>query len=168
MHAFHELLQTPAEEHRLRPGRVVELRGVIFQSDGGSTIGRLFIRPLEAIDRWIAGVLPTRDRTSLAMHAGVHVVLEDGREIVAEQLVGTLYMDLVSGLSWTPLRQFRERDRGGWDVTVPIAKMAWLVALGLWAALSEVLLLPLAILLPLRSVRRWRPAFHSHGIHDDD
>jgi hypothetical protein len=119
MHAFHELLQTPAEEHRLRPGRVVELRGVIFQSDGGSTIGRLFIRPLEAIDRWIAGVLPSRDRTSLAMHAGVHVVLEDGREIVAEQLVGTLYMDLISGLSWTPLGQFRERDRGGWDVTVP-------------------------------------------------
>jgi hypothetical protein len=98
---------------------VAAIRGIIFQSDGRSTVGRLFIRPFEAIDRWLAGVLPRPGDPSLAMHAGIHVELDDGREIVAEQLVGTLYMDLVSGMSWTPIDQFRGRDRGGWDVTVP-------------------------------------------------
>jgi hypothetical protein len=53
------------------------------------------------------------------MHAGLHVVMADGREFVAEQLLGGWYMDLVSGLSWTPIETFRTRDRGGWDVTVP-------------------------------------------------
>ena len=100
------------------PGRVAELRGVIFQNDGRSTIGRAFIRPLEAIDRWIAGVRPSPGRPPLAMHAGLHVKLEDGREIVAEQLVGTFEMDFRNGLNWTPLEKFRERDRGGWDLTV--------------------------------------------------
>jgi hypothetical protein len=98
---------------------VAAVRGIIFQSDGRSAIGRLLIRPFEAIDRWLAGVLPHPRDPSLAMHAGIHVELDDGREIVAEQLVGTLYMDLVSGMSWTPIDQFRARDRGGWDVTVP-------------------------------------------------
>ena len=104
-----------------RPGRVARILGVIFQSDGKSTIGRLFIRPLEAVDRAVAG-LPTADPGSapLAMHAGLHVALDDGREFVAEQLVGTLYMDLQNGLNWTPIEQFRQRDRGGWDVTVPM------------------------------------------------
>jgi hypothetical protein len=100
------------------PGLVTELRGVIFQNDGRSPIGRLFIRPIEAIDRWIAGVRPSRERPPLAMHAGLHVTLQDGREMVAEQLVGTLELDFRNGLNWTPLEQFRERDHGGWDLTL--------------------------------------------------
>jgi hypothetical protein len=113
------LPRRPAAAHRLRPGRVVALRGIIIQSDGRSTVGRLVIRPLAALDRFLAGVVPSLTRPPLAMHAGLRVVLEDGREVVAEQLLGGWYMDLISGLSWTPLEQFRARDRGGWDVTVP-------------------------------------------------
>lgn len=109
----------PEAAHRLRPGEVVTVRGIIFQNDGQSTVGRLVIRPLAAIDRFLAGVLPSQARLPLAMHAGLHVVIADGREFVAEQLLGGWYMDLVSGLSWTPIEHFRTRDRGGWDVTVP-------------------------------------------------
>lgn len=102
-----------------RPGRVAKLLGIIFQNDGASTIGRLFIRPFTAIDRSVAGVHTSPARPPLAMHAGLHVRLEDGCEVVAEQLVGSLRLDFESGLNWTPLERFRERDRGGWDVTVP-------------------------------------------------
>jgi hypothetical protein len=52
------------------------------------------------------------------MHAGLHVRLEDGREMVAEQLVGSFELDFRNGLNWTPLEQFRERDHGGWDLTL--------------------------------------------------
>ena len=38
---------------------------------------------------------------------------------MAEQLVGSLYLDFRNGLNWTPFENFRQRDRGGWDVTVP-------------------------------------------------
>jgi hypothetical protein len=102
-----------------RPGLVTEIRGVIFQSDGKSNIGRMFIRPLEALDRWIVGILPSPGEPTLAMHAGIHVVVDGEREFVAEQLVGNLYLNFRDGLNWTPLENFRERDRGGWDVTVP-------------------------------------------------
>jgi len=102
-----------------RPGRVESIRGVVFQSDGQSTIGRTFIRPVEALDRWIVGVLPRPGEPSLAMHAGIHVVLDGGRDYVAEQLVGSFYMDFRNGLNWTPFHDFSQRDRGGWDVTVP-------------------------------------------------
>jgi len=103
----------------LRPGRVSQLKGVIFQSDGASTIGRIFIRPLESLDRLMAGLLPKAGEPSLAMHAGLHVVIDDQHEYVVEQLVGTFYMDFRNGLNWTRLPDFRRRDRGGWDVTVP-------------------------------------------------
>jgi hypothetical protein len=103
-----------------RPGRVASIRGIVFQSDGQSTIGRMFIRPVEALDRWIVGVLPRKGEPSLAMHAGIHVVLDDGRDYVAEQLVGSFYMDFRNGLNWTPYQNFSQRDRGGWDVTVPV------------------------------------------------
>jgi hypothetical protein len=63
--------------------------------------------------------LPSPGEPALAMHAGVHVVIEGAREFVAEQLVGSLYLDFHDGLNWTPLEKFRGRDRGGWDVTVP-------------------------------------------------
>jgi hypothetical protein len=102
-----------------RPGRIASIRGIVFQSDGRSTIGRMFIRPVEALDRWIAGLLPKPGEPSLAMHAGIHIVLEDGRDYVAEQLVGSFYMDFRNGLNWTPFQDFSQRDRGGWDVTVP-------------------------------------------------
>lgn len=92
---------------------------MIFQSDGKSTIGRLLIRPLEALDRWITGILPRPGEPTLAMHAGLHVVVEGEGEFVAEQLVGNLYLNFRNGLNWTPLHSFRQRDRGGWDVTVP-------------------------------------------------
>ena len=102
----------------LRPGTVTALRGVIFQSDGSSAIGRLFIRPFEVIDRWLGGALPEPGEPSLAMHAGIHVEIDHSRDFVVEQLVGSWYMDLSNGLNWTPIDQFRQRDRGGWDVTV--------------------------------------------------
>lgn len=108
-----------SEANAQRPGRVAVLRGIILQNDGKSKIGRYFIRPFEALDRRIAGVLPSPAAPPLAMHGGLHVVLENGRDFVAEQLVGTPYMDFRSGLNWTPLDQFQERDRGGWDVTIP-------------------------------------------------
>jgi len=102
-----------------RPGRVTALRGIVFQSDGRSTVGRLFIRPFEAIDRWLAGALPAPGEPSLAMHAGLHVQIDGQHEFVVEQLVGSWYMDLRNGLNWTPLAEFQQRDRGGWDLTVP-------------------------------------------------
>ena len=36
--------------------RVVELRGIIFQSDASSMVGAVFIRPIESFDRWQAGL----------------------------------------------------------------------------------------------------------------
>jgi hypothetical protein len=106
-------------ENADRPGRVAALEGIIFQNDGRSTVGRWLIHPLEALDRRVAGLRPAADSAGLAMHTGLHVRLEGGREIVAEQLVGSLYLDLTSGLNWTPIERFRERDRGGWDATIP-------------------------------------------------
>jgi hypothetical protein len=102
-----------------RPGRVTAIRGIIFQSDGRSSIGRMFIRPFEALDRWVVGALPGRGETSLAMHCGIHLEIADRGEYVAEQLVGSWYMDLHNGLNWTPIHDFKQRDRGGWDATVP-------------------------------------------------
>jgi len=107
------------EDHALRPGTVTAIRGVIFQSDGRSTIGRIFIRPFEALDRWIVGILPKPGEPSLAMHTGIHVIIDGDQEYVAEQLVGSFYLDFLNGLNWTPIQKFRERDRGGWDATVP-------------------------------------------------
>src|SRR5207302_2070654 len=103
----------------VKPGNVTAIRGVVFQNDGQSATGRVFIRPLEALDRWIAGVLPDPGDPPLAMHAGIHIVIDGSREYVAEQLVGSMYLDFRNGLNWTPFEKFRERDRGGWDVTVP-------------------------------------------------
>lgn len=102
-----------------RPGRIVEIKGVAFQSDNSSVIGELFIRPLESFDRWQAGLARGDGESPLAMHAGLHVVAEDGREFVAEQLVGTLFEDFRDALNWTPLAEFRRREASGWDVTVP-------------------------------------------------
>jgi hypothetical protein len=102
-----------------RPERVANLRGIILQSDARSLIGALFIRPIESFDRWLAGLDPLSGHDPLPMHAGVHVTLEDGREFVAEQLVGTLFEDFKDALNWTPLQSFREREGAGWDVTVP-------------------------------------------------
>jgi hypothetical protein len=102
-----------------RPGAVTAIHGIVFQSDGQSTVGRLFIRPVEALDRWIVGILPSRGEPTLAMHAGIHVTIDGSREYVVEQLVGSLYLDFKNGLNWTALEDFRKRDRGGWDETVP-------------------------------------------------
>jgi hypothetical protein len=102
-----------------RPGRVVGLRGIILQSDAVSILGAWLIRPLETLDMHFAGLGRSGDDPSLAMHAGLHVVLEDGREFVVEQLFGTPREDFVDGLNWTPLETFRARDHHGWDVTVP-------------------------------------------------
>ena len=109
----------PASQNAVRPGRVMALKGIIFQSDASSVIGALFIRPLEAFDRWQAGLVRGPGDAPLAMHAGIHVVLEDGRDFVAEQLVGTMFEDLKDALNWTPLEAFRIREGKGWDATVP-------------------------------------------------
>lgn len=101
-----------------RPGTVTAIRGIAFQSDGRSTIGRLFIRPFETLDRWIVAIQPKPGGPSLAMHTGIHVVI-NGRDYIAEQLVGSFYMDFRNGLNWTPYEDFSLRDRGAWDVSVP-------------------------------------------------
>jgi hypothetical protein len=108
-----------APEFAHRPGTVTAIRGIVFQNDGRSTVGRIFIRPMEALDRWIVGILPRPGEPPLAMHAGIHVEIEGALDYVAEQLVGSFYLDLRNGLNWTPYEKFAERDRGGWDVTVP-------------------------------------------------
>jgi hypothetical protein len=100
-------------------GRVVELRGIIFQSDSHSFIGAWLIRPVQMFDRRLAGLKQSAFGPSFAMHVGLHVVIEDGREFVIEQLLETPWNAFVSGVAWTPLEVFRKRIRGGWDVTVP-------------------------------------------------
>jgi hypothetical protein len=59
----------------------------------------------------------------LANHAGIRVriLFADGkaRRYVVEQLNGTLLQNVANGLCWTPWREFKLREGGGWDVTVP-------------------------------------------------
>jgi hypothetical protein len=102
-----------------RPGRVVKLHGVIVQSDKTSWLGAWFIRPVEMLDLHLAGVGREIGSEPLAIHAGLHVELEDGRRFVVEQLLGTSRENLVNGLNWTPLETFKARDHAGWDVTIP-------------------------------------------------
>jgi hypothetical protein len=102
-----------------RPGQVAELRGIVLQSDAVSVLGAWIIRPVETLDMLLAGLGRSSDSPALAMHAGLHIVLEDGREFVVEQLFGTPREDFLDGLNWTPLEAFRARDHRGWDVTVP-------------------------------------------------
>ena len=102
-----------------QPGRVVELRGIILQSDAVSVLGAWIIRLVETLDMRLAGLGRSPGAPALAMHAGLHVVLADGREFVAEQLFGSPREDFLDGLNWTPLETFRSCDRRGWDVTVP-------------------------------------------------
>jgi hypothetical protein len=113
-----KLKQLPPSSPR-RPGRVRELIGIIFQSDQKSALGSWIIRPVEMLDRRLAGLGRSPNKPSLAMHVGLHVLIEDGREFVAEQLVGTPFEDFVDGLNWTPLETFRARNRGGWDASIP-------------------------------------------------
>jgi hypothetical protein len=102
-----------------RPGRVAKLRGIILQSDNSSVIGAWIIRPVEMLDLHLAGMGRAPDAPPLAMHAGLHVVLEDDREFVVEQLMGDPRKDFSDGLNWTPIETFRKRDHSGWDVTIP-------------------------------------------------
>jgi hypothetical protein len=104
-----------------RPGRVVKLRGLILQSDKTSVLGAWIVRPVEMLDLHLAGIGRSPEAPPLAIHAGLHVVLEDDREFVAEQLLGDPREDFVDGLNWTPLETFRKRDHRGWDVTIPAA-----------------------------------------------
>jgi hypothetical protein len=110
---------SPDHRQHHRPGRVAELVGVIFQNDSRSAIGHWLIHPLEWLDRRMVGVRFSPTAPPPAMHAGLHVRLEDGRHVVAEQLTGSLGLDFRSGLRWTELSAFQARDRGGWDLTVP-------------------------------------------------
>jgi hypothetical protein len=110
---------TSARSDSRRPvGRVVELRGIIFQSDRHSLIGAWLIRPVQMFDRRLAGLKQSAFGPTFAMHVGLHVVIEDGREFVVEQLLETPWNAFVSGVAWTPLEVFRTRVRG-WDATVP-------------------------------------------------
>ncbi len=102
-----------------RPGQVVKLHGVIAQSDKTSWLGAWIIRPVEMLDLHLAGIGREIDSEPLAMHAGLHVELADGRQFVVEQLFGTPRENFVDGLNWTPLETFKTRDHAGWDVTIP-------------------------------------------------
>jgi hypothetical protein len=93
-----------------RPGQIVELRGLIFQSDAIDVLGGWIIRPVETLDLRLAGLGRSPGAPALAIHAGLHVVLQDGREFVVEQLFGTPREDFLDGLKWTPLETFRARD----------------------------------------------------------
>ena len=101
----------------------MKLRGVILQSDKTSAAGAWIIRPVEMLDLHLAGIGRSPEAPPLAMHAGLHVVLEDDREFVVEQLLGDPREDFVDGLNWTPLETFRKRDHRGWDLTVPATKL---------------------------------------------
>ena len=107
----------PSEEDR--PGQVVKLHGVIVQSDKTSWLGAWFIRPVEMLDLHLAGIGREICSEPLAIHAGLHVELEDGCSFVVEQLFGSPRENFVSGLNWTPLETFKARDHAGWDVTIP-------------------------------------------------
>jgi hypothetical protein len=89
------------------------------QSDKASWLGAWIIRPIEMLDLHLAGIGREVGSEPLAMHAGLHVELEDGRHFVVEQLFGTPREDFINGLNWTPLETFRARDHAGWDVTIP-------------------------------------------------
>ncbi len=102
-----------------RPAPVAALRGVILQSDKRSVLGSWIIRPVEMLDRRLIGIGRDPGGPPIAMHAGLHVALEDGREFVVEQLFGTPRENFVDGLNWTPLETFQARDNGGWDLTIP-------------------------------------------------
>jgi hypothetical protein len=106
-------------ERRRPPGQVVELHGIIFQSDNRSVMGAWLIRPVQMFDRRLAGLRRSTFGPPIAMHVGLHVSIQGGREFVIEQLFGTPWNAFVDGLNWTPLEVFRARNRGGWDVTVP-------------------------------------------------
>jgi hypothetical protein len=102
-----------------RPGQVVKLHGIIVQSDKTSWLGAWFIRPVEMLDLHLAGIGREIGSEPLAIHAGLHVELENGRRFVVEQLFETPRENFLNGLNWTPLETFRARDHAGWDVTIP-------------------------------------------------
>ncbi|MBW0001428.1 MAG: hypothetical protein JO015_20225 [Verrucomicrobia bacterium] len=104
---------------RSRPGKVRNIRGIVFQSDNLSVLGNWIIRPIEMLDRRLAGLGKNPFGPPLAIHSGVLVEMDDGRQYVAEQLFGTPAEDFTDALNWTPVKKFRERDHRGWDVTVP-------------------------------------------------
>ena len=114
------IASNPPDDTRRRPGDVRKIVGIIFQSDKLSVLGNWIIRPIEMLDRRLAGLGKNPFGPPLAIHAGVHVRMHDGREFVAEQLFGTPEKDFVDALAWTPLKEFRKRDHRGWDVTVPV------------------------------------------------
>jgi hypothetical protein len=110
------------------PGRVIELRGIIFQSDNYSFIGAWLIRPVQTLDRWLAGLRQSTFGPPLAMHVGLHVIIEGGREFVVEQLFGTPWHAFVDGVNWTPPEVFRARDRGEDRLAAPVCRCPWATA----------------------------------------
>jgi hypothetical protein len=108
-----------AIDRRRAPGRVTKIIGVIFQSDNESFIAAWLIRPIQTLDRRLAGLRQSTFGPPVAMHVGLHVQIEVGTEFVVEQLFATPRNAFLEGLNWTPLEVFRARNRGGWDVTVP-------------------------------------------------
>src|SRR3977135_398903 len=93
--------------------------GSCSRATGGAQSG---VRSFDPSKRWTVGgveTLPRPGEPSLAMHAGIHVEIDGTSAYVVEQLVGSPYLTFKNGLNWTPLHEFRRRDRGGWDVTIP-------------------------------------------------
>src|SRR5260370_22441866 len=70
----------PARVDRGSPaGRVIELRGIIFQSDNHSVLGALLIRPIQMFDPRLAGLGESVFGPPLSVLQGLHVVIADGR-----------------------------------------------------------------------------------------
>ncbi len=102
------------------PGRIATILGIAFQADASSSMVTHVIRPFQALNRLAIGIRVTDDVRLLSNHVGIHVLLEDGQQFIVEQLPGTPEADVRDGLNWNPIERFRARDRGGWNVTVPL------------------------------------------------
>lgn len=133
---MHVVAPAPAPTStRTCPGPIAKVKGIIFQNDALDPFAQHFIRPVEVLDQWWGGLIylgPSfnsvenglaQDIRSIATHAGTHVVLEDGREYVVEQLLNGWRDLFLNALYWTPIEAFRARsdhDAGGWELTVPL------------------------------------------------
>jgi hypothetical protein len=125
-----------------RPGEVVGIEGVVFQCDADDLVSGLLIRPVQGLSRRLRGAPVQRSSPGvpLANHAGIRVRVRgaDGRvrRYVVEQLNGTLVQNVANGLCWTPWRDFRLREGGGWDVTIPATAFQGVDGQDVWHAIK--------------------------------
>jgi len=126
-----------------RPGRVELVRGIVFQCDADDLVSGLIVRPMQQLSRRLRhrGRIGSQPGVPLANHVGirVQVACPDGRvrTYVVEQLTGTARQHFVNGLSWTPWKEFKARQAGGWDVTVPVTAFEGVEAADVPAAMKR-------------------------------